>query len=38
MKKIAISLFAFLIFFSTSYASDKNLSTKSYTSSNGSIF
>lgn len=36
MKKIAISIFAFLMLFSTSYASDKNLTTKSYTSSNGS--
>ncbi len=36
MKKIAISLFAFFILFSTSYASDKNLTTKSYKSSNGS--
>ena len=36
MKKLVISIFAFFILFSASYASDKNLTTKSYTSSNGS--
>ena len=36
MKKLVISIFAFFLLFSASYASDKNLTTKSYTSSNGS--